>query len=334
MRRLRRPNFVPKTLCDAGKGGRRAASNLQAWRDGCVDEIKFDAHWGEPDVRGALHSMQGLVCAYCHRELDQQRGEVDHFRPKAGGKGDGHNGYWWLAYTFDNCFLSCRPCNGKSSKGDKFPLAEMGMRAKPLDEASLRDELRLFLNPAEDPMDKWMRVVWEDANREGFVTAEKQIAEGSRPALRVNRTIEDLRLNKDIYLRRERQRAIRDAGNALRDGNRSEVQRLCCRYLPHGATAYKFIHEVKRDWLPTPREELLILFAVLKGNLVDAEENLQRFPDDNKPNERIVEELRWAFGFIWKDPPPDALTSDEIAAWIDQHLLKHKADIESKTLGL
>lgn len=333
MRRLRRSSFVPHALRADGGGGKRAALNEQAWREGRAREINVDtAHWGKAEVRGALHAMQGFVCAYCQRKLDAySRGVVDHFRPRNGPKEHGHDGYWWLAYRFTNCFLACEACNKPSGKGDKFPLEDATTRAKPVDDASLEAEARLYLDPVADPVDQWMRVEWQDPNREGFIVRhEKNVAENSFIGKRVERSILDFRLNIDkIVLLKKRQRAIRDADKARRAGNQAKIHRLACRYLPHGAVVYQFIREVKPELLPSARDELLIFLAKVKELIDRARDGLHEASEDSQ-NARQLEELRWTLAFLWKDPPRDSLTADEISAWLDVHVPTEKPDIETK----
>ena len=48
------------------------------------------------------------LCLRCHND----RGDVEHFRPKSAVLDDPlHGGYWWLAYDFQNYLLSCSLCN-------------------------------------------------------------------------------------------------------------------------------------------------------------------------------------------------------------------------------
>ena len=332
MRRLRRSSFVPHALGADGSGGKRAALNEQAWHDGKTEEINVDsAHWGNPEVRGALHAMQGFACAYCQRKLDDYRGVVDHFRPRNGPKEPGHDGYWWLAYRFTNCFLACEACNKQSAKGHKFPLEDAATRAKPVDDASLEAEARLYLDPVADPVDQWMRVVWEDSNREGLVERHKKnVAEDSFIGKRVERSIRDFRLNIDkIVLCKKRLRAIRDANEARRAGNQAEIHRLACRYLPHGAAVYQFIREAQPELLPSVRVELLTFLDAVKEVIRLAREGLRDAPKDSA-NARQLEELRWMLAFLWKDPPRDSLTPEEISTWLDTHVPMEKSNIETK----
>lgn len=49
-------------------------------------------------------------CAYCEKKLIDSSFHIEHYRPK--------DKYYWLAYSWDNLFLSCSHCN--TSKGTKF----------------------------------------------------------------------------------------------------------------------------------------------------------------------------------------------------------------------
>src|SRR5262245_16847403 len=108
MRQLRRPSVVVSTLGPNGAGGKkRAAQILEFERDGKLPS-NCPAHWSEPDVRGVLYAMQWRVCAYCAAYIGEVGLTVDHFRPHGRVADDsGHCGYWWLAYDFENYFLSC-----------------------------------------------------------------------------------------------------------------------------------------------------------------------------------------------------------------------------------
>lgn len=335
MRRLRRSGIVPHTLRATGSGGKRATLNEEEWRKGNEDGIKVEAnHWGDEDVRGALHAMQGFACAYCQRELDSHyRGVVDHFRPRNGPKEPPHDGYWWLAYRFTNCFLACGPCNALSAKGAKFPLYKNDptTRAKPCDDPALETEARLYLDPVADKVDEWLGVEWrKDHSREGFIEQRKDVVLDGLITQRVETSIIDFRLNIDkIGLWRKRIRAIRDANKAQRENDRAKIHRLACRYFPHGAAVYHFIREVKPELLPSARDELLIFLAELKELVKLAQEGLRDAPKDS-PNQRQLEEMRWTLAWLWKEPPPDSLTPDEIKAWLETHLPLEISDIARK----
>lgn len=78
-------------------------------------------------VREALYSMQGFRCAYCEVQIHSSGYPVERFRPKAytTRRGETDNSrYWWLAWTWENLFLSCPTCNGTGHKGNRFDLME------------------------------------------------------------------------------------------------------------------------------------------------------------------------------------------------------------------
>jgi len=108
------------------------------------------------------------LCAYCETDVtDNSRGEIEHYRPKAGVQDmdwttvqrmtsqglENHPGYYWLAYEWQNLLLSCTLCNQVATrreygKGNRFPV--VGDRAwVPGDEAN---EEAVLINPCiEDP---------------------------------------------------------------------------------------------------------------------------------------------------------------------------------------
>lgn len=311
MRRLLRPRVQLPTLTAPGKGATRAAEHVATRQEDPSGELSFASHWNEADVRGALLAMQGWVCAYCQRRPSNRRGEVDHFRPKA-SNGAEHSGYWWLAYSFENFLIACHDCNHR--KGSRFPLEEGAICAKYATKEGLPDEARLFVNPCEDPVGEWIRVDWMPSPEEGFLKARLALSEGSREQRRVLRTIHDFRLNVDLEIRRPRLLALREAARAYRIGDRETVRRLACRYLPHGAAVHNFIEEVEPSWLPTPKEELLVLLQELLQELRTLHSVPKGF--ETPENESTIKEIFWAFAVLWKDPPPGTMTQDEVAQWL------------------
>ena len=123
MRSLVAASLFPPTLKDQGEGGRQAARHDQQKAINASIGLSFPDHWNNPDVRGVLYARHGRVCAYCGCDLpDNDKGDVEHFRPKGKVIEDAtHGGYWWLAYTFANYLMSCAVCN-RVCKRDRFPL--------------------------------------------------------------------------------------------------------------------------------------------------------------------------------------------------------------------
>lgn len=107
-------------------------------------------------------------CWYC--EADDIRADmpVDHFRPKSGiEECPEHDGYWWLAFDWDNYRCACTFCNSrrnfKKTQGGKachFPLKNPESRAfNPGDTLLLNGEIPDFLDPF-NPEDE--KLLWFD----------------------------------------------------------------------------------------------------------------------------------------------------------------------------
>lgn len=320
MRKLHRPKLHLPTLAGTGKAATKAAEHVRERSTDPTKELTFPDYWNEGDVRGALLAMQGWACAYCLRRLENDRGDVDHFRPKRGADGVVHQGYWWLAYSFENYLLACRICNS-SCKGNKFPLEEGTAHSDYLTRASLPAEARLLVDPCEDPVDEWMRVDWMSVEEEGFVRVRPILREGSTEERRASSTIHFFRLNEDIEVLRPRVLALRKAVRAIREGQRETVHRLACRYLPHGGAVRNLVEDWDATWLPTPTQELLVLLGALKAKLRHVHTLLSRFPDSGLCV-RAIEVILWAFAVVWKDSPPNTMTAAEVAQWLDTQGLK------------
>jgi len=75
-------------------------------------------------------------CNYCESKGEKMVTlQVEHFRPKAkvdalDNGGIELPGYYWLGLEWTNLLLSCPKCNGKSAKGNRFPIR--GNRATPI----------------------------------------------------------------------------------------------------------------------------------------------------------------------------------------------------------
>jgi uncharacterized protein (TIGR02646 family) len=117
-------------------------------------EFEFDsAIYGGKTVKDALSKAQHNKCCFCESSLHAQHGDVEHFRPKGGWKQTDTDklssvGYYWLAYDWDNLFLSCQKCN-QTFKKNFFPLENPNSRA--IDHThDIQQEISLILNPAKD----------------------------------------------------------------------------------------------------------------------------------------------------------------------------------------
>jgi len=126
-------------------------------------EDDFPNHWGKHKHHFILRQYNGK-CAYCETPVvSGNPGDVEHFRPKAycqalkpaknrndyagqppgrSNSGSKTEGYWWLAYSWDNYLFSCTRCNS-SWKRNQFPIG--AKKAKHGEKLS--SEQPLLINP-------------------------------------------------------------------------------------------------------------------------------------------------------------------------------------------
>lgn len=107
-------------------------------------------------------------CWYCEAEEIRSDMPVDHFRPKNKVyEADDHDGYWWLAFDWENYRCACTYCNSyrisdetQGGKQDKFPLFPDCVRAE-CPEDDVKQEHPALLDPFE-PDDH--KLLWFDAD--------------------------------------------------------------------------------------------------------------------------------------------------------------------------
>jgi len=112
----------------------------------------FKRHWGKKDIRKALWQHHKKKCCYCERKRDRSREpDVEHFRPKGGvAEASDHQGYWWLAYYWQNYLLACKLCN-QAYKKNRFPLVDETQRSYSCRDKIVREQ-PILINPInEDP---------------------------------------------------------------------------------------------------------------------------------------------------------------------------------------
>ena len=117
--------------------------------------FKFDEDiYKSSAVTTALKNSQHNKCCYCEGLLAT---DVEHFRPKtrsqqARGKPYEYPGYYWLAYTWSNLYMSCVECN-RTHKRSLFPLMDPSLRNRSSDDDN--GEVAMIVDPggAEDPRD-------------------------------------------------------------------------------------------------------------------------------------------------------------------------------------
>jgi hypothetical protein len=114
--------------------------------------------------------------------------DVEHFRPKSAycqtnGRRFERPGYYWLAYDWENLYLSCGPCNQRQ-KRNLFPLVDPKQRAH-LYNNDIATEEPLFIDPGKE----------EPSQHIGFRGEMPYSIPGS---IKGKPTIEILKLNRDI----------------------------------------------------------------------------------------------------------------------------------------
>ena len=157
----------------------------QAWRTAAADAKANLIAIEDPEERkqilkrvGSSNIWRGFYallpdslkkkCWYCEAEDIRADMPVDHFRPKNKVEGEReHDGYWWLAFDWNNYRCACTFCNSRRNfedteggKACKFPLEDPESRAfLPGDVDLLRGEVPDFLDPF-NPDDE--KLLWFD----------------------------------------------------------------------------------------------------------------------------------------------------------------------------
>ena len=108
-------------------------------------------------------------CCYCETLIDDHKpyaySEVEHWRPKSI--------YYWLAYSWENMFLSCTFCN--KEKGNQFPLRDQSTRATHHG-MSIDEETPEILKPDAD-RDPSQHFKWRGDTPEGITCEGRRTIE-------------------------------------------------------------------------------------------------------------------------------------------------------------
>ncbi|OJW85256.1 MAG: hypothetical protein BGO69_06455 [Bacteroidetes bacterium 46-16] len=149
--------------------------------------------YGGKSVKDKLKSLQNEKCCFCEAKITVvSHGDVEHYRPKAGWIQKEKDklskpGYYWLAYDFDNLFLSCQICNQKYKK-NYFPLEKSGKRAnKHTDDIKL--EKPLIIHPSKENPTKFLSFNKEVAIAKG--NSEKGLETIKRTGLNRKEVMKD-----------------------------------------------------------------------------------------------------------------------------------------------
>lgn len=114
--------------------------------------FKFAPLYRDPDVRRALTQVFANKCAFCESPVGASAAPIaHHFRPKQDAVGlDGsvsRTHYWWLAYDWENLYLSCQRC--ATAAGARFPVKSTRAPTGAV-EPQLEAEGRLLIDPCRD----------------------------------------------------------------------------------------------------------------------------------------------------------------------------------------
>jgi uncharacterized protein (TIGR02646 family) len=162
----------------------------------------FKDDWRKDDVKKTLWEHHNHKCCYCERKRDLKReSDVEHFRPKSAVTEDNtHNGYWWLAYDWENYWFSCKICNQEYKK-NHFPLLPDGKRAYKEND-HLSEEKPVLIHPINENPEELIGFDWQHAK--GVLVKAVGLDDNHRG----QRTINELTGINDPIVMRERAEII------------------------------------------------------------------------------------------------------------------------------
>ena len=150
---------VPAILIRKGKSLRREMEakydkNPDVYQGLGTDTSKSNVY-GAESVKKKLRQRQHNKCCYSEAKFVAEYPHVEHFRPKGRvNRGETQEllypGYYWLAYEWDNLYLSKQAIN-VSHKRNFFPLADEAQRVRNHHQ-DIANETPLLIDPGkEDP---------------------------------------------------------------------------------------------------------------------------------------------------------------------------------------
>jgi len=307
MRLIRRTKAIVPSFMTGGNCLKQAQQNETARLANSTIKLSFPEHWNLPDVRGALYAMHGDCCVYCNSPLlRNDRGDVEHFRPKGAIKEDAaHGGYWWLAYSFENYLLGCSLCN-RTFKKTHFPLKPGGRRTTYGRRRNILAEPRLLIDPTLDPVENWITVDWRHILCP--IKVKEKLDQNYK--IQVEYMLKLFKINTEPLLVRARVKVRDKVKKAISESNFSYASSLAIRYRPHSLTAKQMLAEDAPQHLPTVDTEILWLLNELIGKLWYTLELLKNNLTDERL-QRLHKELLWSLAVLWRDPPEGATINIE-----------------------
>lgn len=139
--------------------------------------------------------------------------EIDHFRPKNAVCGCEHEGYWWLAFEWENFRISSPMANKRRTdvragtvdgKGTHFPLCDESKRVSDNPPSSIRNEKPLLL----DPFDAADVMLLDYAVESGKAVEKYKESEHKVKYLRAKKSIELYHLNEGTLITQRSERGV------------------------------------------------------------------------------------------------------------------------------
>lgn len=175
------------------------------------------------EMKDKLREYSHDKCWYCESKLNRADWSVDHFRPKGRVfECQDHEGYWWLAFCWDNFRFSCTYCNSRrrdritansGGKHDHFPLINENRRAR-TPEDDVEAEYPCLLDPTKvsDPGLLWF-------NQNGEVVPKFSMEQSPTFHRRAEKSINLYNLN--YYKTSEKRKILHNSiAQLVKDGNR------------------------------------------------------------------------------------------------------------------
>lgn len=203
----------------------QAANALAAARpqDRSAEVNRHCAVW--QDLKDTLKQVSHDKCWYCESSDIRSDNAVDHFRPKSAvAECPDHEGYWWLAFKWENYRFCCTYCNCRrvdqetgqgGGKADHFPLRNEARRAYTPDDPPA-DEEPMLLDPCA-PADPCL--LWFDDTGQAVPSPFCGNDSNSYPRQRAATSIDILHLNQPALV--ERRKALcREVHRKVEDADR------------------------------------------------------------------------------------------------------------------
>jgi hypothetical protein len=169
-----------------------------------------------------------------------------------------------------------------------------------------------MLDPAEDPVEEWLTIDWDDVT--GKLIPNPGLGEAERS--RVQDAIDLFGLNLDPEVRTQRSKAYEEAARAADEQRWDDLRRRAMRHSPHSLAARTILQRVAPERLPSAEEEMRALVDLLWRDLRALVYEIRGLRARGKApsalDQRQLIALCWALVVLRSDPPTgDTATADE-----------------------